>query len=349
MKISIIVPVYNGENHIKNCVQSILKQSYTDFELLLIDDGSTDTSGALCDDFATKDKRIRVFHQENGGPSSARNKGISEMQGDFVTFIDADDYVDKGYLEAFIPSDMDIKNSIVLQGYTWENNEGEVKTHQFKRKRFPKSAYSDLFYTNNLIQRHPFACIKLFPVHLIKTKNIYFDEDIKFGEDLLFFLACLKYTESVLLVEQTGYHYQYNTTSLTRTIYNYESEIKRSNNARNQLAEIAELFSFDERTISFHKTYMKQYFYRAIYSLYLHYPRKKRRERVALLKENGRGDNFELMTKYNNPNTGFTKGFKFLFSNKLFNLLDLYIVLWFKFRKTGLESLSNRTEVKNKY
>lgn len=343
MKISVITPVYNAENHIENCIQSVLDQSFTDFELLLINDGSTDSSGTICDNFAAKDHRIKVFHQENGGPSAARNKGIDEMQGDYVTFIDADDYVDQNYLEAFIPLDVDIKNSIVLQGYTWENNELIVKEHKFQRKLYPNSLYSELFHSTNIIQRHPFACIKLFPVHLIKTKKIYFDKEIKFGEDFIFFLECLKYTESILLVEQTGYHYRYNETSLTRTIYNYESEMKRSNTAREQLAEIATQFSFDEKTISFHKTYMKQYFYRAIYSLYLHYPRKKRRERVAFLRENGRSDNLELMTKYNpNPETGFTKGFKFLFSNKLFNLLDLYIVLWFKFRKTGLESLSNR-------
>lgn len=345
MKISVITPVYNAEDHLDKCIQSVLNQSFTNLELILINDGSKDSSGAICDSYAKKDPRVKVFHQENGGPSVARNKGINVMKGDFVAFIDADDYVDTDYLEAFLPLDvyLNIKNSIVMQGYKMELGNGEVEVHKFQRKLYPKSLYSELFYSTNLIQRHPFACIKLFPVHLIKENNIYFPEDIKFGEDFIFVLKCLKYSENVSFVDQTGYHYQYNDDSLTRSIYSYESEIKRSNTVRDLLAEMADLFSFDEKTISFHKTYMKQYFYRAIYSLYLHYPLKKRRERVALLRENGRSDNFELMTKYNiSPKTGFTKGFKFLFSNKLFNLLDLYIQLWFKYRTTGFEYLSNR-------
>ncbi len=342
MKISVITPVYNAEKDINKCIESILNQSFKDFELILINDGSTDNSGEICDEYTEKDERVKVFHQENKGPSAARNKGIDEMQGDFVTFIDADDYVEPFYLDSFISHGIDIKNSIVLQGYKWENDKGEVQEYTCQQRKYTESEYSELFYSTNFIQRHPFACIKLFPTHIIKNNSIYFDEDIRFGEDFIFVLKCLKHTKSILWIDKAGYHYQYNDNSLTRTIYNYESEIKRSNTARDLLAEIAQKFSFDEKTITFHKTYIKQYFYRAVYSLYLNYPRKKRRERVALLRENGKSDNLEIMTKYNTPNTGFTKGFKILFSKQLFNLLDLYIWLWFKLRKTGLEKFSNR-------
>ena len=342
MKISVITPVYNAQKDIRKCIESILNQSFTDFELLLINDGSTDNSGEICDEYAKKDTRIKVFHQENRGPSAARNKGIDEMKGDFVTFIDADDYVEPFYLGAFVSHGFDITNSIVIQGYSWENDKGKKQEYKCQQKQYANTEYSELFYSTNLIQRHPFACIKLFPAHIIKETPIYFDEEIKFGEDFIFVLQCIKHSESIIWVEKAGYHYQYNDNSLTRTIYNFESEIKRSNTARDLLADIAEQFSFDEKTITFHKTYIKRYFYRAVYSLYLNYPRKKRRERVACLRKGGDSANLELMTQYNTPNTGFTKGFKFLFGKRLFNLLDLYILLWFKLRKTGLEKLSNR-------
>ena len=90
---SVIVPVYNVEKYLHRCVDSILAQSYSDFEVLLVDDGSMDKSGTICDDYALKDNRIRVFHQANAGVSAARNKGIDEAKGEYVVFVDSDDYL----------------------------------------------------------------------------------------------------------------------------------------------------------------------------------------------------------------------------------------------------------------
>lgn len=89
--ISVIVPVYNAEKYLQRCVDSILKQSFTDFEVLLIDDGSHDRSGELCDEYGDKDNRVRVFHKENGGVSSARNVGLDNALGDWLAFVDSDD------------------------------------------------------------------------------------------------------------------------------------------------------------------------------------------------------------------------------------------------------------------
>ena len=92
-KISVIVPVYNVEKYLHRCVDSILAQTFNDFELLLIDDGSKDKSGAICDEYAAKDSRVRVFHKENGGVSSARNLGLENAKGDWIIFIDSDDWI----------------------------------------------------------------------------------------------------------------------------------------------------------------------------------------------------------------------------------------------------------------
>lgn len=93
--ISVIVPVYNVERYLARCIESILSQTYTDFELLLIDDGSKDKSGSICDEYALKDSRIRVFHKPNGGVSSARNVGLDNARGQWVAFCDSDDWLDK--------------------------------------------------------------------------------------------------------------------------------------------------------------------------------------------------------------------------------------------------------------
>lgn len=97
--ISVIVPVYKVEPYLRRCIDSILAQTYTDFELILVDDGSTDNCGAICDEYAKQDARIRVIHQENGGLSAARNAGIDAAQGDYLTFIDSDDFIAEGFLE----------------------------------------------------------------------------------------------------------------------------------------------------------------------------------------------------------------------------------------------------------
>ena len=96
-KISVIVPVYNVERYLRRCIDSILAQTFTDFELLLIDDGSKDSSGEICDEYAAKDSRIIVFHKENGGVSSARNVGLDNVRGEWVAFVDADDKISDGY------------------------------------------------------------------------------------------------------------------------------------------------------------------------------------------------------------------------------------------------------------
>ena len=101
-KISVIVPVYNVEKYLPRCIDSILSQTFKDFELLLIDDGSPDNCGKICDEYAAKDRRVRVFHKPNGGVSSARNLGLDKACGEWITFIDSDDYVAVDYLEELV-------------------------------------------------------------------------------------------------------------------------------------------------------------------------------------------------------------------------------------------------------
>lgn len=119
-KVSIIVPVYNVEKYLQRCIESILTQTETDFELLLIDDGSKDKSGLMCDDYAQKDKRVNVIHKENGGVSSARNLGIEKANGEWMCFIDADDYVRQDFLsniQQYLFGDVDI----VHWGFCYDN------------------------------------------------------------------------------------------------------------------------------------------------------------------------------------------------------------------------------------
>ena len=100
-KISVIIPVYNAESTLRRCVDSVLAQTFTDFECLIINDGSKDRSGAICDEYAARDSRVKVFHKENGGVSSARNVGLDNATGEWIAFVDSDDWAGEKYLESF--------------------------------------------------------------------------------------------------------------------------------------------------------------------------------------------------------------------------------------------------------
>ena len=104
--ISVIIPVYNVEEYLDRCLESATLQTYKNIEIILIDDGSTDNSGKMCDEWAEKDRRIRVIHQKNGGLSNARNKGIEEAKGEFISFIDSDDWIEANMLTDFISISM---------------------------------------------------------------------------------------------------------------------------------------------------------------------------------------------------------------------------------------------------
>ena len=115
MKISVIIPVYNVEKYLKRCLDSVINQTYKNLEIILIDDGSTDKSGNICDEYAAKDKRIIVIHKENGGLSDARNKGLDICTGDYISFIDSDDWIENGFYEYVVNNVKD--NDLLIFDY----------------------------------------------------------------------------------------------------------------------------------------------------------------------------------------------------------------------------------------
>ncbi len=177
--ISVIVPVYNAEKTLRQCVDSILCQECKDFELLLIDDGSKDNSPTICDEYATKDLRVKVFHEPNGGVSSARNLGLYKAQGKWISFIDADDYITKGYLDGVAEHDEDIlikeykkfdKTGIVVGRKTGDLFSIQVLSYFIRQ------------YVTDLLLRGP--VFKFYKRSLIG--DLRFLTDMKIGEDAWF-------------------------------------------------------------------------------------------------------------------------------------------------------------------
>lgn len=195
MQLSIIIPVYNAAATLDRCIESILARRMQDFEILLIDDGSSDESPELCDALALKDSRIKVIHQENAGVSAARNKGLDQAKGDWICFIDADDSVEGTYF----PLDLQDENDMYLQNELlggedlyrkWHvPNGGEVlSTADF----LPKYAHTNLFRG---------VCSKFCKRSLIQKNGIRFDTHQRVGEDTLFFMDYIRYTHQIAIVE----------------------------------------------------------------------------------------------------------------------------------------------------
>ena len=190
--ISVIVPVYNTEKYLRRCIDSVLAQTYTDFELLLIDDGSKDSSGTICDEYAAQDARVRVFHKENGGVSSARNLGLDNAQGEWITFVDSDDYIEENFLKSFerkLDADIVIGNAVVLKSHIG------TKIHL---KYIPLGFYFDIRqilcdHMQELNLRSPWG--KLYRTNIIS--DLKFNESIHLGEDTLFNLCCFQRITSI--------------------------------------------------------------------------------------------------------------------------------------------------------
>lgn len=203
---SIIIPVYNAENYLPRCVNSILGQTFHDFELILVDDGSSDSSPLLCDFFLSQDERIIVIHKKNGGPSSARNVGLEVAKAQFILFVDSDDWVDANYLE-LIEQNIHVNNAdMYVLGFVIESQGSQVYKHL-------SSTYYKGNDTLHLIEKEMKArhwgnpWNKVFRTSFIRENNIEFNERMNYSEDALFNLEYAKFISSIESLNICGYHY----------------------------------------------------------------------------------------------------------------------------------------------
>lgn len=224
-QISVIIPVYNIEKHLQRCINSILTQTFTDFEILLIDDGSTDKSGNICDEYANKDNRIKVFHKENGGVSSARNVGLRNALGHWIAFVDSDDFVDPNWLQSFDPYDETYM--LKMQGYTALNKNIQFKCTLSKEKIIGKknilNKLIELEKKQNTVFRVPWS--KLYKNKIIKENNINFNESISLGEDYLFSLYYLLQISSLYITDDIKYNYCIENSTLNKKKYSFSHNI----------------------------------------------------------------------------------------------------------------------------
>lgn len=228
-KISIIVPVYNVELYLNDCINSILKQTYKNFEVLLINDGSTDSSSKICNELASIDNRIRVFHKENQGVSSARNLGLKEAKGEWICFVDSDDWIDHNTLENILPKE---NNDIDFVQFGFKQvNEQKKIIMQSKLPNVDLKIDKHTYLSTNLY--HSAICGYLIKLNLIRKYNIIFPDKIKYGEDQAFILKAMTCCHNVYILNKCLYNYRYREGSAmnsSKTFSRAEDHLKVINN-----------------------------------------------------------------------------------------------------------------------
>lgn len=212
-KISVIIPVYNVEKYLSACIKSILNQTHRNLELILIDDGSKDNSGQICDEFAKKDSRIRVIHQENGGVSVARNKGVDISEGDYIAFVDSDDFVAPNMYESLLKAIKRTDADMALCNYRKVDEEGATISEYTYVQNEVVSGEKALEW---LEREHNWSYVVVWPklYHRSVFENIRFKEKVICEDEFAvhhIFLKCKK----IVTISDSLYCYRYNPSSIT--------------------------------------------------------------------------------------------------------------------------------------
>lgn len=269
-KLSIVVPVYNSEKYLKRCLDSIHKQSFTDYECILVNDGSQDNSTNICEAYVKIDNRFKLVNQVNQGASAARNEGIKQASGEYISFIDSDDWIELDTYESLIKKEYS-KYDLICFGI---NKNG--KKVPFKESTIEKQFIKFQVYMNS-------PCNKLYKRNVIITNQIFFPEYLHTSEDFIFNIIYFGYCNEIIYEPLSFYNYSFNPNSLTN----------KSNNKKNAdcLIEIANLlpsiidkkydllinyrkfiskfylYNYDKDYLRFYKTYKESNKYILFYNL----------------------------------------------------------------------------------
>jgi len=214
-KVSIIVPIYNTEKYLAKCIESICNQTFRELQIILVDDGSTDSSGSICDTYAALDERITVIHNYNQGVVQARKAGLAVAKNELIAFIDSDDYMDESAIQYMYERMIDSDSDIVVCGYIMnkENSSQMVKNIMkpgVYDKSMLESMYSKLIFDDSYMQPSIIQsmCGKLFKKKILLETSEDIDERITLGEDASFVFPYLLACESICISDQCYYHYQ---------------------------------------------------------------------------------------------------------------------------------------------
>lgn len=218
---SIIVPVYKVEKYIEKCISSVLNQTFHNYELILVDDGSPDNCPAICDKFAAVNENIKVIHKENGGVAAARKDALLTAKGEYCLCVDADDWISEECLQKIANEIKSSNTEIVCFNMTYETEKGSIvsklqqKAGYYNRKRMEKEIFPILIQQGNAAYFSPSLCNKAIKRELL-VENFLADRLVTIGEDGACVIPCIYHAKSISIIEDSLYYYRYNPESATK-------------------------------------------------------------------------------------------------------------------------------------
>lgn len=317
--VSIVIPIYNVEKYLRKCIDSILNQSFKDFEIILVNDGSTDSSLYICNEYIKKDKRIKLINKANGGSSSARNAGLNVAKGKYISFIDPDDCINENYFNIFINKAEMNNCDVIVSGYRIVPNNIDI-IPSYKLNTVLKGT-DFILSSHNVHSKNElcFAWRYLYKLKLIKENEIIFNEKIFIGEDVAFNLEVLVNANKVMAISDILYYYTVNNpTSLMRNKFkpNLESSLIKQYEKRYYISKKYNLIN-DKK----YKIDMSNYYINSIYRMMVNNLR------------NNESCNFEKEIKRVSNNEMFRESVKNLgFKYKCCNFKEYIFYLALKFK-----------------
>lgn len=322
MKFSIIVPVYNTEEYVGACIESVLAQSYQNYELMLVDDGSTDNSGNICEEYSKKDKRIRVLHKENSGQIEARCYGIKESVGDYIVFLDSDDLLAPNALEVIFNKFEQHKCDMLIYSAErfWENPNSITPSSNGKDILISdkKELYIKIFSTelyNSLCKK----AIKKEFVNLNDYSNV---KNVRYGEDLLQTIDIIAQNPKTVFIQDVLYYYRTNIKSLTQSIRieRYAFDIVFVRNAVYNLLIQENILTTEE--LYHYRNVAIKLLVNALVNISLsNFPISKKIESFELIKDSNYYKTFLNRGKYEKRCLGNKRIVWFLFRKKLYRMI----------------------------
>ena len=284
--VSILMPAYNAEKTLAKCLESILKQNYSDFEVVIINDGSKDRTLEIAEKFSKKEQRINVYSQENKGGNAARNKALEIAKGEFICWIDSDDYVDSNYLQLLVKGiEEDFGSSVmVIQNLNFipANQDSNI---EFSDEIISKNDFKKLFSSFS-IEKYGYNCGKLFNLNIIRKNKLLFEPSISKSGDLIFMLQYLKYVDYVHIIPGKTYHYFTKPYTKDYKFASFESEKNLLLKHIEVINELKICCSLEEAEIKIARQNEADILMRALYANYrLNNKWKSKSERIQNIKE----------------------------------------------------------------
>lgn len=321
-KLSAIIPVYNAEEHLQKCIDSVLSQTETDIEIILVNDGSIDNSAFLCDEFAKKDSRIKVIHQENQGVSAARNNALEISKGEFIGFVDSDDYIHPQMFEKMLEIAEKAKSDIVMcdASTVFDNSktESDTITQLPEDSILTKAAFTP----NLLLEMAGSVCRCIYKNQLIKSNKIKFPYGIKFSEDRIFNILAFGFADKITYIKQAFYYRYVNLKSAVHRFHSDYFEAYKKAKAETENA----IYTAWENNFEYQKAYLSQFITGSLMAINNYYYKtsplssKERKKAVETLCDDS------ILRKSIEAKSNMSLQEKWII-NKNYNLLILYAKL----------------------